>query len=402
MRILIATDAVTLAHSARASTLAAGLAERGHEVTAAGVAAIARFAAPPVAWRELGSIGQQRFTRALATGAPPFRVADLRGYIHEERRLIKAVKPDVIVTDFRPTAVMSARAAGIPSATLINAYWSPAARGTLPMPVLPGTARLPLRWAQGLFDLGSRFVMPAHCRPWNLARLELGQPSLGKDLRAIYCDGDVVLYSDVPGMFELRPLAPTHHFVGPVLWSPVLDEPPWWRSLPKSQPTIYVTLGSSGSKQILGRVVAALAGDSHNLLVSAAGADTVALASLPYTFAAPYLDGRKTSQRADIVVCNGGSMSTQQAFTFGKPVLGIASNMDQFLNMQGVVAAGAGICLRADRVTPAAVREACRALLHDATYAAAAKAIGERQAQYDSVALIEVVLQKVVQAGARR
>lgn len=401
MRILIATDAVTLAHSARASTLAAGLTERGHEVVAAGVAAMARFPSPPVDWRELGSIGPQRFTRALATGAPPFRVADLRGYIDEERRLIKAVKPDVIVTDFRPTAAMSARAAGIPSATLINAYWSPAARGALPMPVLPGTSRLPLRWAQGLYDLGTRFVMPAHCKPWNLARLELGQGSMGVDLRAIYCDGDVVLYSDVPGMFELGPLAPTHHFVGPVLWSPVLDEPPWWRSLPTSQPTIYVTLGSSGSKQILGRVVAALAGGSHNLLVSAAGADTVVLASQAHTFAAPYLDGRKASQRADIVVCNGGSMSSQQAFVFGKPVLGIASNMDQFLNMQGVVSAGAGICLRADRVTAEAVREACRRLLCEPQYAASAKAIGERQAQYDPIARIEAVLVDLVQARVK-
>jgi UDP:flavonoid glycosyltransferase YjiC (YdhE family) len=401
MRVLIATDAVTLAHSARASTLAEGLAKRGHEVVAAGVAPMARFAAPQVVWRDLVSIGPQRFTRALASGAPPFRVADLRNYIDEERRLIDAVKPDVIVTDFRPTAVMSARAAGIRSATLINAYWSPAARGPLPMPVLPGTSRLPLRWAQGLYDLGSRFVMPAHCKPWNQARRELGQSSLGKDLCAIYCDGDVVLYADVPGMFDLGPMAPTHHFVGPLLWSPTLDEPAWWRSVPASQPAVYVTLGSSGSTRVLERVVAALTGGKCSLMVSSAGADTVAWTAAPNTFAAPYIDGSKASQRADLVVCNGGSMSCQQAFAFGKPVLGIASNMDQFLNMQGVVAAGAGLCLRADRVTPAAVREACHELLHNPRYAAAAKDIGQRQAKFDAIACIEALLVDAAAAGTK-
>ena len=50
------------------------------------------------------------------------------------------------------------------------------------------------------------------------------------------------------------------------------------------------------------------------------------------------------------MVCNGGSPTVTQALLAGKPVLGLCSNMDQFLNMRSVEASGAGIMLRADRI----------------------------------------------------
>ena len=46
----------------------------------------------------------------------------------------------------------------------------------------------------------------------------------------------------------------------------------------------------------------------------------------------------------------GGSPTSQQALAAGVPVLGIASDMDQFLNMAAVVNADVGVLLRADRL----------------------------------------------------
>ena len=400
MRLLFVVEGVTLAHSARVSTLVAGLLDRGHEVVAAGVDDLTRFVHPLLTYADLWCIGPNRFTSALRTGSPPYGVADLRRYLDDERRVIDRVRPDAVIADFRPTAVMSARAAGITSASLINAYWSPAARSSsLPMPVLPGTTLLPLRWAQTMYDVGSALVMPLHCRPWNTVRLSMGLGALGNHLRDIYCDADHVLYPDVPGMFDVGPLPVNHHFVGPLLWSPKVDPPRWWPEVDATLPVAYVTLGSSGSAKVLRRVVAALSDDRLSVIVSSAGAVGAAADTAkfgPRTHIAPYLNGASASQRADIVVCNGGSMGCQLAFAFGKPVLGIASNMDQFMNMQGVVAAGAGICLRADRVTASTVRESCRVLLHDPKYATAALAISERQKLFDPIQRVEAILLKAV------
>ena len=78
---------------------------------------------------------------------------------------------------------------------------------------------------------------------------------------------------------------------------------------------------------------------------------------------------------ADLVVCNGGSLTTQQALAAGKPVLGIASNMDQFLNMGPIEAFGAGITLRADRVSASAIRQTTRELLGNGGHFAAAQRV---------------------------
>ena len=76
------------------------------------------------------------------------------------------------------------------------------------------------------------------------------------------------------------------------------------------------------------------------------------------------------------MVCNGGSLAVQQALAAGVPVLGVASNMDQFLNMAPVVSAGAGRLLRADRLSVERVREACQALLGSADATTAARVLG--------------------------
>jgi UDP:flavonoid glycosyltransferase YjiC (YdhE family) len=84
------------------------------------------------------------------------------------------------------------------------------------------------------------------------------------------------------------------------------------------------------------------------------------------------------------VICNGGSPTSQQALAAGVPVLGIASNLDQFLNMQAVEAHGAGLCLRADRAIPADIRRATTALLGNQAFRDAARKLAGIFSRYDS------------------
>jgi UDP:flavonoid glycosyltransferase YjiC (YdhE family) len=73
---------------------------------------------------------------------------------------------------------------------------------------------------------------------------------------------------------------------------------------------------------------------------------------------ADYLPGEQAAQRSRLVICNGGSPTSQQALAAGVPVLGIAGNLDQYLNMAGVVRSGAGMLLRSDRLAEEALRSA--------------------------------------------
>jgi UDP:flavonoid glycosyltransferase YjiC (YdhE family) len=74
------------------------------------------------------------------------------------------------------------------------------------------------------------------------------------------------------------------------------------------------------------------------------------------TYIADYLPGLEAAARAKLVICNGGSLTCQQALAVGVPVLGIASNMDQFLNMEALTKAGLARMLRADRLSVGKIR----------------------------------------------
>jgi UDP:flavonoid glycosyltransferase YjiC (YdhE family) len=379
MRVLMLAEAVTLAHVARPIALATGLAAHGIECTIATSSERRSWVeAAGLPFDAMTSLPASAFVQALARGRPLYATQTLRDYVQDDLRLLEAHRPHVVIGDFRLSLSVSARLAGVPYLTLTNAYWSPFVRLPFPMPVLPLSRLLPLPIARALFALGRPFAMPAHSRPLNQVRREHGLPSLGTDLRRVYTDADVVLYADEPQAFPMAPLPPTHHFLGPVLWSPPVALPPWWSELRDDLPIVYVTLGSSGNGEVLQRVLQALGGEPLQVIASTAGAALSASQFAPNVRCAPYLPGDQASARAALVVCNGGSMTTQQSLFLGRPVLGVASNMDQFMNMTPLVQAGAGQCLRADRVTVNSVRSAVRELLGNATAARSARELGTR------------------------
>jgi UDP:flavonoid glycosyltransferase YjiC (YdhE family) len=186
-----------------------------------------------------------------------------------------------------------------------------------------------------------------------------------------------------------------HHFLGPVLWAPPFVLPDWWAALPADRPVVYANLGSSGGLDGLSAALRALAPCRWTVVAATAGGrletplppDAAAQVHL-----AAYLPGDHATARADLVICNGGSMTCQQALLAGRPVLGIAGNMDQFMNMSAVVAAGAGICLRADRLDAGRLRAACDALLGDPAYRSAARALGARLHPWDAGARLADLL----------
>jgi UDP:flavonoid glycosyltransferase YjiC (YdhE family) len=353
-RILFFAEAVTLAHVARPLALATTLDHSRFEPVLACDPRYLRFCAGP--WQLLGldSISSRMFATALANGAPLYDTDTLRRYVKQDLEIIDRIKPDVIVGDFRLSLSVSARLVGIPYVGISNAYWSPnySAKYSFPLPVLPITRWLPLPLAATLFRLGRSAAFRLHCRPLNRVRGENGLPSLGVDLRRVYTDADFTAYADMPELFPIGNLPPGHGYLGPVLWSPLVPKPTWWDHLPNGRPVVYVTLGSSGDAGLLATVLKGLEGLPVTVIASTAGAampDRVPANS----YVADYLPGSEAAARSALVICNGGSLTCQQAVAAGVPVVGIASNMDQFLNMGALVRAGAGCLLRADRVDAA-------------------------------------------------
>jgi UDP:flavonoid glycosyltransferase YjiC (YdhE family) len=361
-RILFISESVTLAHFARPFELSNQLPAGQYDIHFACAPIYQRFLADTAhTLHTIYSIPAEQFKQALSKGDPLYNFSTLKGYVEEDLALIAKVKPDLIVGDFRISLAVSARLAKIPYITISNAYWSPFAPQSYPVPCLPLTKYLGVKLGGAIFRLAAPIAFKVHALAMLRLKRHFGLPTAGLDLRQVYTEADYTMYADVPSMFPLHNPPSNHFFVGPVLWSPTVPEPDWWHQLPVDRPVVYVSMGSSGSKVVLEKIVSAFINKEVSVIVSKSGAE-VQLPAVSNIFTADYIDGLAAAKRADVVICNGGSLTCQQAFIYGKPVLGIADNMDQYLNMEGVLRVGAGVLLRADELTESKITEAYRAI----------------------------------------
>jgi UDP:flavonoid glycosyltransferase YjiC (YdhE family) len=117
--------------------------------------------------------------------------------------------------------------------------------------------------------------------------------------------------------------------------------------------------------------------------------------------AVPFVRGREVARQARVVVSNGGSTTGYQALGEGTPVIGMPSNFDQYLATQAIVAAGAGLLLKARQATPDNIEASIAQALGDAEMQAAARRIAERFASHDSAATFRSFVAEVLAADRR-
>ena len=94
------------------------------------------------------------------------------------------------------------------------------------VPNLPMVKFLGVRLSQRLFDLVRPLAFAYHALPMNALRRHYGMPSLGPDLRRIYTDADLALFSDLPEVYGMADdLNHGGTFLGPINWSPDIPLP---------------------------------------------------------------------------------------------------------------------------------------------------------------------------------
>ncbi len=392
LRVLFFAEAVTLAHVARPIALARGL----DPVRFATVLAVdprdqGLWKSLTIPVRPIRSIPSEQFRDALARGRPLYDRETLRAYVREELDVIRETAPDVVVGDFRLSLAVSTRVTNTLYMAITNAYWSPYARQSFPVPELLVAKRLGLPIAQGLFRLARPFAFAYHTLPINRVRWEYGLPSLGLDLRRVYTEADYSLYADVPEMAPTFGRPDTHRYLGPILWSPAVELPTWWQEVPRDRPVVYVNLGSSGRSALLPIVLDAVA-DLHVFVIAATLGRIHPSRTSGNVRLADFLPGERAAALASLVICNGGSPATHQALAASTPVLGLASNMDQLLNMEGVQRRGAGILLRSECADRPQVRAAVTQVLENPRYSRAASELAKIFATYDAPSRFQDIL----------
>ena len=355
-RVLFFAEAVSLAHVARPVRLAESL-DNSWDIHFALANEYRNFLSKRD-WtiHTVDSVQPIQFLRRLQRGAPLFSTEELERSVTADLRLIESTKPDVVVGDFRLSLAVSARLAKVPYVAICNAHWSPWSKLTdFPSPDISILNAFGPRLANLLFRIGRPAAFWLHTLPINRIRRQFGlQPY--RDIRFAYTDGDLSLYADTPYLVPTKALPDSHRYLGPILWAPQGSLPGWWNKLTASDRLAYVTLGSTGRADLLPMALRAC--ENHGLTTIVATAGRADVTGHETRHVADFLPGDQAAERAAVVVCNGGSATVYQALSKGTPVVGICSNLDQFLTMHYVSRAGAGVGLRASSADQNAIKAA--------------------------------------------
>lgn len=398
-RILFVAENVTLAQCVRLVALSRALDPERYELHfASSEFPDLVFAGTPLIRHQITTLAPEAAARALETGRRLYETADLLRYIEAERQLIRQLRPSLVVGDFRLSLSTSAELERVPSAVLINAYWSPfALRESFPVPDHPIIGFLGEALTEQYFPRAIPHVFRHFARPINAARARHGLAPVGS-LLEVLTHGSFTLYPDDPWLTPLEGAPSEHRFLGPVCWQPELggdlggdaDDP--WSHLPRERPRVYVTLGSSGALRLLPMVVEALASLPVAAVIATAG--RASLGTLPpHLLARPFVRGADVARAAALVISNGGSTTGYQALGEGTPVLGLPSNFDQHLATEAIDRAGAGVSLKARSASVEQIRSTVQRALADAALAQGAKTLAARFARHDAAAAFRALVE---------
>ena len=387
MKLLALPNAHALAHVSRLLEIAKVLRTRGHEIIFAGHGKYLQVAS----WdgfetRELPYMSVEQVVRAVRSGRlwEVYREDQLEQFIEAELALYKAVSPDLVLLDNRPSARASAEKAGLKTVAVVNVHLTDYRRipffslGNVLGESFPGIAladRLENVSENFFYD---RLVMGG----LNRIRKRLG---LARRYGYEHEEGDRSLLADIPEFSPVRTLPPHARYVGPLTWHNTLPAPTCLDKLDPVKPTVYLTLGSEGLEDLL-QHLGLLAAEGVQIVVAlgAAGADP-AMTVPEGVFLERYVNTDALLPHCTLVCCHGGNGTLYQALAFGLPIVVVATHQEQYYGGKRIRNLGLGQALTLKAVKKEGfglVVSALRQVLDDAGYKRRAGEFAGHMAQW--------------------
>lgn len=336
MKLLFLSEAVSLAHFGRPLILAEWALKNGAEVHFASSAQSlikTNISVNGIKSHTLFTINEKLFYSRINQGSFFYKTSELKKYVAEELALIKKVKPDLIISDFRLTASISAELSGKPLLNLSNSYWSPHYACPFPAPESGIFKYLPLSTTNLIFNFVRPFAFKYFGKELNQTRKFYGLKTKN-DFREHYTDGTFTGYMDLPNFVNLKKLPVNHFFLGPIIWSPKTNGIS--QGL-KDKNNVYVSMGSTGNNSLLPQIVKSVLKNNLNIIIS--GLNSLEKEKLLATF--PILKGKSIIEHfiqaeeilpfCKLTICHGGSGTVYQSLESGIPVLCFPKNPDQGL-----------------------------------------------------------------------
>lgn len=247
-------------------------------------------------------------------------------FVLEEIEILKKYKPDLVVVDFRLSALLSSKVLNIPVVFIINS-------DGLPFDTYLPNLGIP-KFLQSLINPFFHFVIANFKAQYLDALVKVGQM-----LKLEIKKNDLfdVTYI-IPEPRDYLPSTNNKYninYVGPIWWDGFEGfKPDWLGSIKPDGRTIYLTFGGTGydPKKLLS-LSELLVKQGYRVIVSSSNiVDSKEFKPLDNLYVEKFLPGFDICKRVDLVVCHGGIGTMTQALISGKPIVAVPFNPDQYLH----------------------------------------------------------------------
>lgn len=293
----------------------------------------------------------------------------LRGHVKAWLDLLRKIRPDVLVTDHAPTALLAAKGMpGIRTAQVGNGYFQPPTGNPFP------SFRF---WDTSPVDPADEATLLAHCQA---AQQACGIEPLPDLADLLQSDLDALL--TWPELHHYGPTAsPRQTFTGP-LPPPLVPRSGAWPSQNQPKCLAYVKASHPGIDAILATLMAA---KLSTLLVLPDGKPEH-MARLQehahiHTVREP-INMAEAMAQAEVVICQGNSGTVFSALSRGKPLLLLPAHIEQWLVAYRACELSAGIALQHHEIDSTGV-QALHALIDDPHFRTHAQAVSLRHTVED-------------------
>lgn len=226
-----------------------------------------------------------------------------------------------------------------------------------------------------------------------------------------FLKADLTIVNDLPDYYCQTALPESVVFSGPVFCRSKSNEPvdPQIQKIFSASNTnrkIFCTLGSSGSREQLLEIVRSFTyGEgrdwngvilSPNAVCPIEDARRILGPSQNVYITDKFVPAEKVNALADIVICHGGQGTLQTALHSGTPLVGVATQAEQFLNLYNVELQGAGIRIPVNDWNAQNIQMSVQKIIADRQFKISAMRLKKRMESMDGIKIsAEIIWNKI-------
>jgi UDP:flavonoid glycosyltransferase YjiC (YdhE family) len=291
----------------------------------------------------------------------------LLGLVRGWRSLLEHVRPDLLLVDHAPTALLASRGLRIPRAAIGTGFFLPPALAPIPA-FREWEAIDPVRVRQS----EDRVIATA-----NLVLAALGEGPIGRLHQLVDTEENFLLTWPELDHYRHRPADPAARYWGPL---PTASQgtPPHWPA--GDAPRVFAYLKSDYAA--IEPVLEALKSAPLRTVAYVAGLPKAVagrFASPRLAFATGPVDMRAVCAEADAVVCNAGSGTVCTVLRAGIPTALLPMHAEQLLFARRVADGGAGLLVTETEARQRIAKQVLR-LVREPAFRESARAVAARHA----------------------